>query len=157
MQLPYGHFSYWSDSSPEVQDCTEQRVLRIYRGPDFLAVVWFFSSPVPQARPAAHKRTEKERHLAEEGCGGKAKPYDIEKVWSSMNHSIFPGTEDLSFFLIAVAQGVRQRIENGDLSWGRKARIRCRNPEQSKKASIGVLPIFFHAYVQCCCIKQHVY
>jgi len=73
------------------------------------------SSPVPQARPATHKKTEIERHLAEEGCGGKAKSYDIEKVWSSMNHSILSGTGDLSVFLIAVAQGVRQRIENGDL------------------------------------------
>ncbi len=127
--LVFFSFLNWSDSSPEVQDCTEQRVLRIYRGPDFLAVVWFISSPVPQARPAARERETP----CWRGVWGKSQPYDIEKVWSSMNHSIRSGTEDLSVFLITVAQGVRQRIENGDLPWGRQARIRCRRyPDQGQ-------------------------
>ncbi len=65
----------------------------IYRGPGFLAVVWFASSPSLQlAWPATHRKTEKERQLADgrggEGGGG-AKSYESEEALSSINHSIF--------------------------------------------------------------------
>jgi hypothetical protein len=48
-----------------------QRVLNDYRGPGFLAVVLFGSSPTPSplsrqlARSATHRKTEKERQVAD--------------------------------------------------------------------------------------------
>ncbi len=48
----------------------------IYRGPGFLAVVWFGSSPTPspppvsKSRPATHRKTKKERQFAD-GRRGK--------------------------------------------------------------------------------------
>jgi hypothetical protein len=46
--------------------------------------------------PATHRKTEKERQLADgkggEEVGGGAKSYDGEKVWSSKNRSILRGT-----------------------------------------------------------------
>ncbi len=58
----------------------------IYRGPGFLAVVWFGSSPTPsplsrqQARLATHRKTEKKRQL-DDGRGGR------EGVGEEPNHS----------------------------------------------------------------------
>ncbi len=47
-------------------------------------------SPLNIARQANHRKTEKERQLADsgEGCRGRSKTYDNEKSWSSINHSI---------------------------------------------------------------------
>ncbi len=61
---------YWSLESREYS--------MYYRGPGFLAVVWFGSVPTPslplsrqQARPATHRKTEKDRQLMDrwEGVG----------------------------------------------------------------------------------------
>ncbi len=69
----------------------------IYRGPGFLAAVWFGSSLPPppaskQARPATHRQTEKERPVADvrwgEGGGRRAESYDCKTARSSINHSI---------------------------------------------------------------------
>jgi hypothetical protein len=73
----------------------------IFRGPGFLAIVWFDSSPAPspslflqQVRTgvATHRKTEEERQVAKLLTGGGtggwgAKSYDGEKAWSSINHS----------------------------------------------------------------------
>jgi hypothetical protein len=73
----------------------------IYRGRGFLAIVLFGSSldlspsQPSEARPATHRKTEKERQLAdgrERGSGGGAKSYDGEKQSMILkNHSILPG------------------------------------------------------------------
>ncbi len=42
--------------------------------------------PPSEARPATHRKTEKERQL-DDGSGG-AQLYDAEKAWPSINHSI---------------------------------------------------------------------
>jgi hypothetical protein len=74
----------------------------IYRGPGFLAIVLFGYSPAhppassvsKQALPATHRKTEKQRQLADVrggGGGGRAKSYDSEKAWSSINHSTLYG------------------------------------------------------------------
>jgi hypothetical protein len=44
-----------------------------------------------EARPATHRKTEKERQIADGREGrlrGSRKSYDDEKAWSSINHSI---------------------------------------------------------------------
>jgi hypothetical protein len=49
-------------------------------------------SPSYDIAPLSHRKTEKERQLADErrvGGGRGAKAYDVEKAWSSINHSIF--------------------------------------------------------------------
>ncbi len=71
----------------------------IYRGPGFLAIVWFDSSPTPSPSSSGskldrqHTGTEKERQVMYwrergEGGGWGAKPYDRKKAWSSINNSI---------------------------------------------------------------------
>ncbi len=67
----------------------------IYRGPGFLAVVWFGSShnlpllPSLKALTATHRKTEIERRLADRRRGWwEAESYDRKKDWSSINHSI---------------------------------------------------------------------
>ncbi len=69
----------------------------IYREPGFLAVIWIGSSPnlspptVSKSRPATHRKTEKERQLADGRGRGRGwrgvESYDRKKVWSSINHS----------------------------------------------------------------------
>ncbi len=82
--------------------CSREQLWMIYRGPGFLVVLWFGSSPnratpfplsPQQARPAIHRNTEKERQLAvgRGGGGWGAETYDRTKAWSSINHSIFFG------------------------------------------------------------------
>jgi hypothetical protein len=49
--------------------------------------------PLRQVRPAKHRKTEKERQLADgrrrgEGGGRGTESYDCKKAWSSINHSI---------------------------------------------------------------------
>jgi hypothetical protein len=86
----------------------------IYRGPDFLAVVWFGSSPTPSpspALPAAHRKTEKKIHLADWRVGAGVKSYDTsEKAWSSINHSIFSSWE----------RGGRRKRNSGTLRASKK-------------------------------------
>jgi hypothetical protein len=69
----------------------------ICRGPGFLAVVWFGSSPTsPFLLPSvistggAQKEWERETTAGVKGGrgGGGAKSYDDEKAWSSINHPI---------------------------------------------------------------------
>jgi hypothetical protein len=52
------------------------------------------STPRQKARPATHRRTEKERQPAVGGGGERgwegAKSFDVEKAWSSIKHSILP-------------------------------------------------------------------
>ncbi len=71
----------------------------IYRRPGFLFVVWFGYSmhpnPLPvfrqQPRPATHRKTEKERQLADGsvGGGGGAKSYNIENAWRPQHMYIY--------------------------------------------------------------------
>jgi hypothetical protein len=71
----------------------------VYRGPGFLVVVrlWLHAHPITlsrqQARPAAHRKTEKERRLAD-GRGGGAnqmtarKPGPLKIIQYSLRHTI---------------------------------------------------------------------
>ncbi len=74
----------------------------IYRGPGFLAVVEFSSSPTPYplhqyTRPASatHRKTEKERQLTDGDGGGRrcarCRIIRPQEIWSSINHSILSG------------------------------------------------------------------
>ncbi len=69
----------------------------IYRGPGFLSVVWFGSSPHPLNPPPTSPvskldwrhtgRLKKERQLADGWGGGwGAESYHSKKAWSSLNH-----------------------------------------------------------------------
>jgi len=65
--------------------------LMYYRGPGLLSINCtirlLLPTPLPSARPAAHRRAEKERQLADgRGRRGRegAKLYDGEEAWSSM-------------------------------------------------------------------------
>jgi hypothetical protein len=64
----------------------------IDRGPGFLAVVRFGSSPSPLGKIDwlhTGKKTEEGRQLYDRrGGGGGVNSYDDEKAWSSMSHSI---------------------------------------------------------------------
>jgi hypothetical protein len=72
----------------------------IYRGPSFLAVVWFGSSPAPPPLPSASclsfsvfLRVASPVELTDVRCGGVvvwrgAKSNLREKAWPSINHSI---------------------------------------------------------------------
>jgi hypothetical protein len=56
----------------------------IYKGPGFLAIIWFGSSPTPSE--ATHRKTEKERQLAD---GGEEPNHaTTREIWSFVNHSI---------------------------------------------------------------------
>jgi hypothetical protein len=51
-------------------------------------------SPVSKLNPETHRKTEKERQLADEGVGGGgigAESDDRKKAWPSINHSILSG------------------------------------------------------------------
>jgi hypothetical protein len=72
----------------------------IYRGPGFLAVVWFGSLPTPFPLLSVYKlvrrRTgrlrKRDKLLTGEGRkGGGPESYDRKKAWSSINHSILSG------------------------------------------------------------------
>jgi hypothetical protein len=72
-----------------------------YRGPGFLAVVWFVSLPPPFSRQKVGPWTldigrlrKRDNLLTGEGEG--AKSCDGEKAWSSINHSIISGYSDRS-------------------------------------------------------------
>jgi hypothetical protein len=64
----------------------------LYRGPGFLAAVYFGSTPTPpprlsrqKDRPATHRKTEKERQVGDgrwEGDGRGAESYDRKKALS---------------------------------------------------------------------------
>ncbi len=73
-----------------------------YRGPSFLVVVWFGSSPNPYPLPLpsvsstcdTQEDWERETTCWQEtrgGDGGGAKLCDGEKAWSSINHSLLSG------------------------------------------------------------------
>ncbi len=67
-----------------------------YRKPGFSRprMIWQFPHPLPPSLVSSfdrrHRKTEKERNLADGrgGGGGGANSYDVEKPWSSVNHSI---------------------------------------------------------------------
>ncbi len=79
----------------------------IHRGPGFLAVVCFGPSPTPsplsrqEVRPAKHRRTEKERQLAD-GRGGRRGvrrskiKKTSEKVWYSIKRSRLSALYDVN-------------------------------------------------------------
>ncbi len=83
-------------------NCLTQRVLNDYRGPGFLADVWFgsyphpFPSPVSRklTRPATHRKLRRRDNLLMGeggGGGGGAKSCDSKEAWFSINNSILPG------------------------------------------------------------------
>jgi hypothetical protein len=82
------HFSFESRSIQRKPDF--HWFLTIYRGPGFLAVVWFGSSFTPSPPPPSESSTGDWRGL--EGGGGPGgegtKSYAGEKAWSSINYSI---------------------------------------------------------------------
>jgi hypothetical protein len=65
---------------------------RLSRGP----LIWFLAHPLPRsrqkARPATHRKTEKERQLAHgrggEGGGRGTESFYRKEAWASTNHSI---------------------------------------------------------------------
>jgi hypothetical protein len=68
----------------------------ISRGPGFLAVV---KVCLPKARPATHRRTEKEIQLSDGKEGGRArgaKLYHRKKAWSSVTHSMRSGCRQMA-------------------------------------------------------------
>ncbi len=77
---------------PRINSPREDRT--IYRGPSFLPVMWFGSSPAPSplrqsAGPATHSKTETDRQLADGRGGGLgAESSDRKEARSSINHSI---------------------------------------------------------------------
>ncbi len=66
---------------------------KIYRGPGYLAVIWFGSSPAPPPLPSVSSgNTQEERQLAElRGGGGEGPNHTTArmKARSSINHSLF--------------------------------------------------------------------
>ncbi len=88
----------------------------IYRGPGFLAAVWFGSTPnTPpplsrqQARPATHRRLRKRDNLLAHrkggGSGGRgrgAESYDPKKARPSINHSILSGLYILVHYIYSL-------------------------------------------------------
>jgi hypothetical protein len=66
----------------------------LYRGPGFLAVVWFGSLPPPHPLPAIHRKTEKERQLAD-GRGVGEEP-SLRRRESTVLYKLF---NTLWFFL----------------------------------------------------------
>jgi len=71
----------------------------IYRGPDFLPVIWFGSSPPlpspPLIRPRRYMGRLRKKGSLRTGEGGEgAKSDDGEKTWSSINHLILAGWEN---------------------------------------------------------------
>jgi hypothetical protein len=56
-------------------------------------MTWLLPHPLPSVSSAGdtHRKTGKERQLADGGLGGGAKSYDGEKAWSSINHSTHSG------------------------------------------------------------------
>jgi hypothetical protein len=71
----------------------------IYRGPDFLAVVRFGSSPTPSSEQVVFLFQSScvslvelidGRGLGGKGVGEESKSYVREKAWPSINHSILP-------------------------------------------------------------------
>jgi hypothetical protein len=82
----------------------------IYRGPGFLAVIGFGSSPSPssplsrqQGRPATHRKTEKERQLADwrgrvAGVGGATLYTTARKPALQRNFDLYIPEKDLCDF-----------------------------------------------------------
>ncbi len=71
----------------------------IYRGPGFLAVVWFGSSlspPIPSASCRTFSGFLCVAVRAYWGGGGVAKSYDRKKAWAFVNHSILSDIPSLS-------------------------------------------------------------
>ncbi len=63
-------FTLWTPSwTYELLWLSVREYWMIYRGPGFLAVVWFGFSPIPFPLPATYRKNEKERQLAD-GMGG---------------------------------------------------------------------------------------
>ncbi len=68
----------------------------VYRGPGFLALIWFGSSPapshpLPSVSSCCDTQEDGERETTFWQGGGGAKSNDSEKDWSSINHSILAG------------------------------------------------------------------
>ncbi len=88
-----------SGTSAQQSTARTRKYWMIYRGPGFLAVIWFGSSPNPFSPFPSVSSTgdtqedEKERQVVDGRGGGQgrgwAESYDHKKAWSSMNHSIF--------------------------------------------------------------------
>ncbi len=76
-------------------------------GPDFLAVVWFGSSPTPSLPlPRQTGRLRKKRETTcwwekgRGGDGGGAKSYDGGKAWPSINHLKLSGSSPIAVMKI---------------------------------------------------------
>ncbi len=85
----------WSQQVAEMMvETTETRgCWMIYRGPGFLAVVWFGSScPFPPSPVSKLDRRHTRRRGG--GVGRGAESYHRRKVWSSINHSILSDRND---------------------------------------------------------------
>ncbi len=69
----------------------------LYRGPGFLAVVWFGSSPFTViAWPATHIDWERDKLCWREGWGRSQIMRPQKKAWTSINHSILSGSNNLA-------------------------------------------------------------
>ncbi len=103
----------------------------IYRGPGFLAVVWFGSSTIPFPSPPPLPTGEGRR-----GVGGGAKSNGREKAWPSIHHWILSGTD----IYIFVQWSERKRW--GKRGGRREGKIGSRTSEITKifLSSMGLLP-----------------
>ncbi len=108
----------------------------IYRGPGFLDVVYFRSSPTSfpdqQARTVTHRKTEKKRQLADGiGGGGWWTSHlinDSEQAWPFVNQSILSRSREcwLKHSLVPVLKHIVLSLK-GAQAWEFFARVFCTN------------------------------
>jgi hypothetical protein len=98
----YRRYYSWLHGWPEIigwESKATQRVLMIYRGKGFLAVIWFVSSPTPHPPPPFSPVSELDREsqrperLLADGRGGwrgwaMSRIIRPQEDWSSTNHLI---------------------------------------------------------------------
>ncbi len=82
-------------------DGPEQKVLKNYRGSGFLAVLWMIWFPPPPPPSSwclsftAFLCVVCWAYWPKKGVGGGATTYNSEKAWSSINHSILAGMDQI--------------------------------------------------------------
>ncbi len=101
----------------------------IYRGPGFIAVVWFGSSPNPSPSRPRPPSVSCLVSLSQSSCispveltdgrggrgGGGAKSNDDEKAWSPINHSIFSAAYPTFIFRLKENRtGIQDRLYHVD-------------------------------------------
>ncbi len=145
-----------------------------YRGPGFLAVIWFGSSPTPSPPLPSVSSTgdtqedwEKIDNLLPgegggEGCGRRAESYDRKTVWSSVKHSILSGIKSAPaapcypiyaiYAIYACCMPLRRKTKRGSRESVFIGELADRGtggeeiPNDSKKRVIFFVNIFFESW-----------